>query len=66
MGVNVENKKKIATCNGIPKLIHLAKTSKVSVMVEAVAALANLAVNGKIYLHKCHKYFLHYCVQNNL
>jgi HEAT repeat protein len=45
LGVNTDNKPKIAAAGGIPKLIVLAGTSLVSVRIEAIAALANLAVN---------------------
>ena len=47
LGVNADNKTKIAERGGIPKLIRLSGTPQVSVRIEAVAALANLAVNGK-------------------
>ena len=47
LGVNSENKRKIALAGGIPKLIYLAKSNLVSIKIEAIAALANLAVNGK-------------------
>jgi len=43
----VPNKEKIARAGGIPLLISLAKSRNTSVSVEAVAALANLAVNGE-------------------
>jgi hypothetical protein len=56
LGVNADNKIKIAEKGGIPKLIHLAKIGKTYVMIEAVAALANLAVNGE--LDKTFHYFL--------
>lgn len=46
LGVNPENKPRIAAAGGIPKLIALAGTSVIPVKIEAVAALANLAVNG--------------------
>ena len=45
----VSNKEKIAKCGGIKPLIALAKSKHVGVAVEAVAALANLAVNGKAH-----------------
>ena len=47
LGVNTDNKPRIAAAGGIPKLIALASTSLVAVRIEAIAALANLAVNGK-------------------
>jgi hypothetical protein len=47
LGVNADNKPRIAAAGGIPKLIALAGTSLVAVKIEAIAALANLAVNGK-------------------
>ena len=47
LGVNPENKMHIARMGGIPKLIRLCAPSvHVSVQIEAVAAIANLAVNG--------------------
>lgn len=46
LGVNSENKPKIADEGGIPKLIRLASIAQTSVKIEAIAALANLAVNG--------------------
>lgn len=48
LGVNADNKPRIAAAGGIPKLIALAGTSLIAVKIEAVAALANLAVNGNI------------------
>ena len=45
MGVNANNKKKIKEAGGIPPLIELSRSRNVSVSVEAIAALANLAVN---------------------
>lgn len=42
----VENKVLIAKAGGIPPLVHLADVGGVPVQIEAVAALANLAVNG--------------------
>ena len=47
LGVNVDNKRDIASKGGIPKLVRLAATSALAVKIEAIAALANLAVNGK-------------------
>lgn len=44
----MSNKEKIAECGGIPPLIQLAGSPHIGVAVEAVAALANLAVNGII------------------
>jgi hypothetical protein len=46
LGVNTDNKKKIADLGGIPKLVRLAGMESVAVRIEAIAALANLAVNG--------------------
>ncbi len=46
LGVNADNKPKIAEAGGIPKLIRLAGTPQIAVRIEAIAALANLAVNG--------------------
>lgn len=46
LGVNGDNKPRIAAAGGIPKLVQLAGSSLVAVRIEAVAALANLAVNG--------------------
>jgi hypothetical protein len=46
LGVNADNKPKIAAAGGIPKLIALAGNSAIPVKIEAIAALANLAVNG--------------------
>ena len=50
LGVNNDNKRKIALAGGIPKLIRLASVHQISVKIEAVAALANLAVSGN---HEC-------------
>lgn len=47
LGVNADNKPRIASAGGIPKLIALAGTSLIAVKIEAIAALANLAVNGQ-------------------
>lgn len=47
LAVNNDNKSKIADKNGISPLIKMIATSPVSVQVEAVAAIANLAVLGK-------------------
>jgi hypothetical protein len=41
-----ENKVLIAEFGGIPKLVRLAEHAPAKVRVEAIAALANLAVNG--------------------
>ncbi len=41
-----ENKALIAAAGGIPHLIALARDGSVGVKIEAIAALANLAVNG--------------------
>ena len=50
LGVNPENKCLIARMGGIPKLVNLCRPSvHVSVKIEAVAAIANLAVNGKYF-----------------
>lgn len=45
LGVNSENKRKIALAGGIPKLVTLAQSPLLSIKIEAIAALANLAVN---------------------
>ncbi len=47
LGVNPDNKPKIAEAGGIPKLVRLAGTPQIAVRIEAIAALANLAVNGQ-------------------
>jgi hypothetical protein len=44
--LSVANKEKIAQAGGIPPLVGLASSKNLGVCVEAVAALANLAVNG--------------------
>lgn len=46
LGVNNDNKIKIAKVGGVPQLVKLAGVGTLGVRVEAVAALANLAVNG--------------------
>lgn len=48
--VVVANKERIARAGGIKPLIALSSSKQVGVAVEAIAALANLAVNGKRYL----------------
>lgn len=45
LGVNPDNKRAIALKGGIPKLVRLAAVPAMSVKIEAIAALANLAVN---------------------
>lgn len=40
-----ENKPKIASAGAIPKLIFLSSSKTIPVKIEAIAALANLAVN---------------------
>ena len=50
LGVNADNKPRIAAAGGIPKLIALAGTGLIAVRIEAIAALANLAVNGECSL----------------
>jgi hypothetical protein len=47
LGVNSENKRKIALAGGIPKLVTLAQSPLLSIKIEAIAALANLAVNDE-------------------
>jgi len=42
----VDNKERIAKAGGIKPLIALASSKQIGVAVEAIAALANLAVNG--------------------
>ena len=46
LAVNTENKRKIAICGGIPRLIDITKAAPLLVKIETIAALANLAVNG--------------------
>jgi hypothetical protein len=46
LGVNAENKPLIAAAGGIEPLIALARSPVLPVKIEAIAALANLAVNG--------------------
>jgi hypothetical protein len=46
--VNSENKRKIAVAGGIPKLVRLSAFESIPVRIEAIAALANLAVNGTL------------------
>jgi hypothetical protein len=41
-----DNKAAIAHAGGIAPLVKLARTGPVAVKIEAIAALANLAVNG--------------------
>jgi HEAT repeat protein len=53
LGVNADNKPKIADAGGIPKLIRLAGTPQIAVRIEAIAALANLAVNGGLIPFWC-------------
>ena len=48
LAVNNENKSKIAEKHGILPLIRIIGTAPVSVQVEAVAAIANLAVLGEV------------------
>lgn len=48
LGVNNDNKPRIADAGGLPKLLYLADSKLISVKIEAIAALANLAVNGTI------------------
>lgn len=56
MGVNGENKRKIALQGGIPQLIKLAASPQIAVKIEAIAALANLAVSGKFRFNPCFSY----------
>lgn len=42
-----DNKSKIADAGGISRLVKLAGHKQISVRIEAIAALANLAVNGE-------------------
>lgn len=44
----VDNKERIAKAGGIKPLIDLASSRQIGVAVEAIAALANLAVNGNV------------------
>lgn len=54
LGVNNDNKARIATAGGLVKLLDLAGSKLVSVRIEAVAAVANLAVNGTTdHRHLC-------------
>lgn len=46
MRLPVDNKERIAKAGGIKPLIALASSKQIGVAVEAIAALANLAVNG--------------------
>ncbi len=48
LGVCKENKRLIASHGGIPPLIKVVLSSELNVAVEAVAALANLAVDGML------------------
>ena len=48
LGVNADNKRRIAEVGGVPGLVKLAGSRNVAVRIEAIAALANLAVNGSI------------------
>lgn len=45
-GCAVKNKELIAAAGGIRPLVELANSKNLGVCVEAIAALANLAVNG--------------------
>lgn len=47
LGVNPDNKRKIAVEGGLPKLVDLCASKIVAVKIEAIAAIANLAVNGE-------------------
>lgn len=47
LGVNADNKRRIAEAGGIPGLVKLARVSSLAVKIEAIAAIANLAVNGE-------------------
>jgi hypothetical protein len=47
-GLAAANKERIAKEGGIEPLIELASSKNLSVCIEAVAALANLAVNGEL------------------
>jgi HEAT repeat protein len=49
LGVNNDNKPLIADAGGLIKLVDLANSKVLGVRIEAVAALANLAVNGKTF-----------------
>ena len=52
LGVNSSNKRLIAMGGGIPGLVRLAGSPNIPVRIEAIAALANLAVNGIFLLIK--------------
>lgn len=56
LGVNGDNKRKIALLGGIPKLVELSRSPLVPIKIEAIAALANLAVNGTRSVHFIEKY----------
>lgn len=51
LGVNTNNKERICHAGGVGPLVNLAHSKSPTVAVEAVAALANLAVNGESTLH---------------
>ena len=53
LGVNAANKAQIADEGGIPKLVRLATVAQIPVKIEAIAALANLAVNGMMLASAC-------------
>jgi hypothetical protein len=53
LGVNKDNKVTIAGAGAIPPLVTLVKTSPIAVQIEAIAALANLAVNGACVCREC-------------
>lgn len=48
LGVNMNNKDLICKAGGVPPLVKLAGCRSTSISIEAVAALANLAVNGEL------------------
>jgi Armadillo/beta-catenin-like repeat len=67
LGVNANNKRDIALKGGIPKLARVAGVPQVTVKIEAVAALANLAVNGKhvhmlLQYSSYNQYAIMYCI----
>lgn len=49
LAVNNSNKEMISKAGGVHPLVRLAGSKSAGVAVEAVAALANLAVNGELY-----------------
>lgn len=48
LGVNMGNKGRICKAGAVTPLVKLAASKNPSIAVEAIAALANLAVNGEL------------------